>query len=335
MGVAGDVDQDVAEQAVDQPRRHRFAAARLRHFADRDFKLVEQILARLVDARRLAGRPDEQTGKQIRQRRVPQHVEHQALEQIGPPQERTVGGAQSAEHDVVAAAGPGVPAVDHEFVGAEPRGARVPVDAARDVDGFAPGRCRLDIDLDDAGIGRHFENVEPRVGRRRIAFEVDRQVEFGRGRFDGGDEVEIVIERFDRRHEDAKAAVAHLDGERGAHRQIGAPALCGGARRRLLRDGRRRERRRCRLRGRGQRPAFGKRVGRHDMRIVRGRKIGQRLQRQPQAERRIAGDQKQSAAARLPDFAEPCRFGRRRPASQRQHEARRLAEMRVEQTEVE
>ncbi len=174
MGVAGDVDQNVAEQAIDQPRRHWFGATRRRHFGNGDFELVEQILARLVDARRLAGRPDEQAGEQIRQRRPPQRIEHQALEQIGPPQERAVGRAQAAEHDVIAAAGAGMAAVDHEFVGAEPAGAGVLVHRLRDIDGFAPGFRRLDVDFDDAGIGRDFEHIEPRVGRRRIAFDVDR-----------------------------------------------------------------------------------------------------------------------------------------------------------------
>ena len=63
-----------------------------RHLAQRDFKLVEHVLARFVDARRLAGRADEQSGKQIGQRRPPLPIQHQAFEQIGPPQERAVGG---------------------------------------------------------------------------------------------------------------------------------------------------------------------------------------------------------------------------------------------------
>jgi len=154
--------------------------ARPRHIADRDFELVEQVLARLVDARRLAGRADEQAGKQIGQRRPTQRIKHQALEQIGPPQKRTVGGVEAAEHDVIAAAGAGVPAVEHELVGAEPRLVRVLINAVCDIDGFTPGCRRLDIDLDDAGIGRDLEHVEPRIGRRRIAFDVDGQGEFGR-----------------------------------------------------------------------------------------------------------------------------------------------------------
>ena len=90
MGVAGDVDQQIAEQPVDQPQRRRFrpAAADLR---ERDFEFVELVVARLVEARRLAGRADEQAREQIGQRRMALPVEHQALQQIGPAQERRIG----------------------------------------------------------------------------------------------------------------------------------------------------------------------------------------------------------------------------------------------------
>ena len=57
------------------------------------------------------------------------------------------------------------------------------VKPARDLDGFAPRCRRLHIDLDDAGVGRHLEDVEPRIGSRRIAFDMNRQVEFGCARF--------------------------------------------------------------------------------------------------------------------------------------------------------
>ena len=58
-------------------------------------------------------------------------VGDQAAQQIGPAQERAVGRRRAAEHDVVAAAGAGVPAVEHELLGAEPRVARVLVEARR------------------------------------------------------------------------------------------------------------------------------------------------------------------------------------------------------------
>ena len=71
------------------PRRHR----------ERDLEFVESIVPRLVHARRLAGRSDEQAREQIGQRGMPLPVEHQALQQIGPAQERAVRRRRAAEHE--------------------------------------------------------------------------------------------------------------------------------------------------------------------------------------------------------------------------------------------
>jgi hypothetical protein len=67
MRVAGDVGQEVAEDAVDQPGRRLLS----RHdLAEGDLQLVQRIVARLVDARVLAGRADEQAGEKVRERRM-------------------------------------------------------------------------------------------------------------------------------------------------------------------------------------------------------------------------------------------------------------------------
>ena len=49
-----------------------------------------------------------------------------AGEQIGAAQERAVGRRDAAEHDVIAAAGADMTAVEHELLGAEAEGARPP-----------------------------------------------------------------------------------------------------------------------------------------------------------------------------------------------------------------
>ena len=54
-------------------------------------------------------------------------------EQIGAPQEGAVGRRHAAEHDVVAAAGADVAAVEHELLGAEADGARLVVDGRGDL----------------------------------------------------------------------------------------------------------------------------------------------------------------------------------------------------------
>ena len=90
---------------------------------------------------------------------------------------------------------------------------------------------RMDVDLDHARVGRHLDHVEPRIGRRRVAFEQHRQVELGRGVFDRGHELEEFLGTLGRRHEDAELAVARLDRQGGPD---GAQLLAGCAPRRRL-----------------------------------------------------------------------------------------------------
>jgi len=47
-------------------------------------------------------------------------IENQALQQIGPPQHRGIGGRRPAKDDMIAAAGTGMASIGHEFVGAKP-----------------------------------------------------------------------------------------------------------------------------------------------------------------------------------------------------------------------
>ena len=54
MRIARHVDQDVPEDAIDEPRRDLGRGAR-RHFGEREFQLVERIEARFIDARWLYG----------------------------------------------------------------------------------------------------------------------------------------------------------------------------------------------------------------------------------------------------------------------------------------
>ncbi len=121
--VAGQIGQQMTQQPVDEPRRCGLAArlVLLRQLLERDLELVEAVVARLVDARRLARRADEHPREQIGQRRVVLPVGDEASQQIGPAQERAVRGRRAAERDVVAAARAHVPAVEHELFGAEPR----------------------------------------------------------------------------------------------------------------------------------------------------------------------------------------------------------------------
>ena len=110
-----------------------------RELLKRDFKLVELVVARLVDARRLAGRPHELAGKEIRQRGMVLPVGHQALQQIGTSQKRTVRRRGAAQGDMIAPACARMAAIQHEFFGAQPRLARFLVQRRRGSHQLAPG----------------------------------------------------------------------------------------------------------------------------------------------------------------------------------------------------
>src|SRR6516164_7737443 len=119
---------------------------------------------------------------------------------------------------MVAAAGAGVTAVDHEFLRAEPSAARLVVDDLGLVHELAPIGRRVDIDLDHAGIWRDAEALQAGVAaRRRITFDEDRLTELLGGVLDRRDELEIVLGALDRWHENVEMAVARLEGDGGAH----------------------------------------------------------------------------------------------------------------------
>ena len=62
MGVACQIGQQMAKHAVDQPRR---AAAAIGNLLKRDLELVQTVVPRFVDPRRLARRPDECSAEQM------------------------------------------------------------------------------------------------------------------------------------------------------------------------------------------------------------------------------------------------------------------------------
>ncbi len=174
-----------------------------------------------VDARMLARRAEEEAREEERQRRVVVPVAEQAPQQIGPAQERTVGRRRAAEHDVIAAAGAGMPAVEHELLGAEPASGAPPRRAWSSARRSRPGVSRVHVDLDDAGIGRHLEVVEPRIGSGGVPFDDDRHLQLAAVRSMAAIEIEVVLGRLDRGHEHVDAAVPRLDAERSANHARG------------------------------------------------------------------------------------------------------------------
>ena len=137
VGVAGDVHQQVPQEAVDQPGPDPLAQAL--QLGEGDLELVQGFVAGLVDARRLAGRPDETAGEQVGQRRMVLPVGQQAPQQVGAAKNGTVGRRRPADGDVVAAPGSGVGSVQPELLSAQPGRPGVLVEAGDRGDQLGPG----------------------------------------------------------------------------------------------------------------------------------------------------------------------------------------------------
>ena len=119
VGVAGDVGQQVPQRAIGHPRLGRpGTAGQPGDLGERDLQLVERLGSALVDPRRLRCGADEPAGEQVRQRRMTLPVGQHRDQQVGPAQQRRIGGRDATERDVVAAAGSAVGAVDVERLGA-------------------------------------------------------------------------------------------------------------------------------------------------------------------------------------------------------------------------
>ncbi len=184
MRVAGQIDEQMPEHAIDDPRPRLAPVVDL---GEGDLELVQRVVAAFVDARMLTGRSEEEAREEVRQRRVIVPVAKQAAQQIGPAQERTVGGRGAAEHHVIAAARPGMPAVEHELLSSQPGLVRFFVQRRRVLDDRRPVGRRLQVDFDDARIGRDLQVVEPRIRLWRRAFDEHGHAESPGGFLDLGD----------------------------------------------------------------------------------------------------------------------------------------------------
>ena len=281
--VAGDVHQEVSQNAVDQPGRRLPTSRRER--GEGDVQLVELTVARLVHPRVLRRRPDEEPREQVRERGMVLPVAQQAAEHVRAAQERAVERVRRAHDDLIPAARADGAPVDQELLGAEPGGAGFLVQSLGDLAQLRPGPRRVDVHLDHAGIGRDLHAVQLRVRRGRIALDPHRGAELRGHVFDRRDELEVVLGVGDRRHEDVEEAVARLGGERRANgplgRRVRAPLRCVPRPRLAPRD---------RL---GQAAGRSRRIPLEHGRDVGGRKPGQLVERQPEPQRRVSGDEEE------------------------------------------
>ena len=143
-------------------------------------------------------------------------VADQAAQQVWSAQERRVEDAGAAENEVVAAAGAGVTPVEHELLGTQAGQVGRFIEMGRAVDQFVPVGGRLNVDFDHPGIRRDAEVGQARIGRRLVTFDDDRRRQYLGSCFDSRHQIEVIIKRFGRRHEEIEHAVARLRRNRGA-----------------------------------------------------------------------------------------------------------------------
>ena len=119
MRIACDVNQQVAQRAVHDPRGHVSAKffTVLLYLCQRNFKLVNLVVARFVHSWCLAGGANEHAAEQVAQAGVVVPIQDERSQQFRLAQKRAVRRCGSAHDDVVASARASVAAVGHEFLG--------------------------------------------------------------------------------------------------------------------------------------------------------------------------------------------------------------------------
>ena len=219
MGVAGQVHQQVAQQPIDHPGFVAGVHGRqdLIHLLKGNRQFIQVVVAGLVDPWRLAGGANKGAGKQVGQCRVVLPVGDQTLEQVRAAQQRAVFGGGTAEGGVVAAAGAGMPAIEHEFLGAQTGQTRLFIQGRNRVDQFVPAGGRVDVDLDHAGVWGHTQQLDARVARRLVALDTQLELELGGAVLDGRDQRQIVFDALEWRHKHMQAAITDLHTQGGVN----------------------------------------------------------------------------------------------------------------------
>ena len=166
-----DIDQQVPEDAVDEPGRTFTRRRQRRPLANATSS------SRAVVAPGLRAAPGSSVRRTAPRRGTTTGWLCQYASRLRSRSGRRRNGlshAAAAERHVAAPAGAGVAAIEHEFLGT--RRARRGL-LGRDPSRFreaAPALRRVDVHPDHARVGRHREPVKPRVTRRRGALDHDR-----------------------------------------------------------------------------------------------------------------------------------------------------------------
>ncbi len=110
-----------------------------------------------------------------------------------------------------------MPAIQHEFFGAQPQAVCFLVNRSGIVHQFPPIIGRMNVHLNHAGIGSHFDVLDARVVRRRVPFNHYRHIELRRRVFERGQQFHVILGPIHRRHENVQTSVAGFDAQPPPH----------------------------------------------------------------------------------------------------------------------
>jgi hypothetical protein len=214
--VARAVGEQVAEQAIGEPRQPRLARG---HAIERDAELVERVVAALVGARCGAVGADGAGREEVGKARVALPRDDECVRQGGAVGERARVRRRSAEDDVAGTADRLARAIGELALRAKPRALGFRVDDVEQRRVLGAGR-RRQRDAEYARVGLEDDAAEARVLGRLVSFEGDVA-----DVAESGHQREVVRGVAERRQENAETAVTHLEADRGAWRVAAAEAL--------------------------------------------------------------------------------------------------------------
>ncbi len=114
-------------------------------------------------------------------------IGNETLQQIRTAQERAVAGGSAAQRHVIASAGAGVAAIQHEFFGGQAAGMGFFVKQGGFFDHFRPARRRVNVHLNNAGVRCDQQFFQARITGRRVTFNDDRHFQGSRSGFNGAE----------------------------------------------------------------------------------------------------------------------------------------------------
>ena len=156
-------------------------------------------------------------------------VGNQAGQHFWFAQEGTVCRGGTAQHEMVAAAGAGVAAIRHELFGRQPRLMRNFVQKFGVLDQFVPVVGGVNVDLNHARVGGDLQHFQARVTRRWVAFQHDGHTQALCRGFYRCQQVQIILQALQRRHEDVERSGFPFDVARVVRVSLGKLFLVLGA----------------------------------------------------------------------------------------------------------